>query len=162
VRQHVAPALQKTGISCSQCIWHHGDKDNLQNKQFLPQDFEDILVFWPTANHKQLHLDKAIRDGQQTTFAHPKDGNRGQTRVDGSMKPLALMRALVRTFEMKGDGLVMDFCMKTGICGRGAMLEGRCFLGVEADESNYKQCLQVWASFLTEHSTPAHGEQQLV
>lgn len=158
VSRHVRPDLATAPIACNPCMWHHGGKDNARNLQFLPQDCEDVLVFYPRANHKELQLPKEIRDVQQTSFFHPKepmDIDGGRSRSDGTMKPLSLMRDEVGTFETSGNGVVLDFCMKTGQTGRGALLEGRRFIGVEADANNYEHCLQVWASFLPFDTAPA-------
>lgn len=155
VNRHVRPDLGRTTFGRNPCNWYHGAKDNMRNRHFVPQDSENILVFYRKADYKALALDEALRDEQQTTFFfHPKEGLvRGTSRPDGSMKPIGLMRDLVRTFEMSGDGVVLDFCMKTGICGRGALLEGRRFIGVEADGANYARCLEVWQGFLQDHPT---------
>jgi hypothetical protein len=158
VQRHVRPGgpaeVEQSPISCNPCTWIHDSKDNVQNPQYLNQASEDILVYFPTTNGKQLQLDESTRAEQNTIFyvrKDPKDACGGKSRSDGSMKPLALMRALVRTFEMSGNGVVLDFCMKTGVCGRGALLEGRRFIGVEANRDNFNKCLQVWDGFLAKH-----------
>lgn len=87
---------------------------------------EGIRVFWRKNEHALLKRWPNARPS--TEFYHRKDGE-----VEKAMKPLSLMRDLIRTFERSGDGVVLDFCMKTAVCGCAAMLEGRSFVGVELD-----------------------------
>ena len=52
-------------------------------------------------------------------------------------KPVDLLRYLVRTYSKRGD-TVLDFCMGSGSAGEAALLEGRCFIGIEKDASCFE------------------------
>ena len=62
---------------------------------------------------------------------------RGEGNVHPTVKPLALMRYLVRLVTRKG-GLVLDPFMGSGTTGIAAVQEGMRFVGIEKDEHYYE------------------------
>jgi site-specific DNA-methyltransferase (adenine-specific) len=62
---------------------------------------------------------------------------RGEGNVHPTIKPLALMRYLVRLVTRKG-GLVLDPFMGSGTTGIAAVQEGIRFVGIEKDEHYYE------------------------
>ena len=69
------------------------------------------------------------------------------------MKPLALMRYLMK-FEITGSGLVVDLCMgNSAICGKAALSEGRTFIGVEYDQKRFEEAEATMAAFTAASST---------
>jgi site-specific DNA-methyltransferase (adenine-specific) len=52
-----------------------------------------------------------------------------------TVKPLALMRYLVRLTKTPTGGLVLDPFAGSGTTGMACVMEGRDFVGVELDES---------------------------
>lgn len=61
----------------------------------------------------------------QTSALHP------------TQKPVALCSWLIRTYTDRGD-LVLDSCMGSGSVGVAAVMEGRRFVGFEADERYFR------------------------
>lgn len=62
---------------------------------------------------------------------------RGKGNIHPTVKPLALMRYLVRLVTPK-RGIVLDPFMGSGTTGLAAIKEGMNFVGIEKDESYYK------------------------
>jgi len=137
-------------LSYDELIWQHDGMDNWNTNQQEMSNSERIGVWYRTVDRDCMNLPK--RGDHSDVLHFKKEGVRGRPREDGSMKPIDLMRYLVQRYGGSG-AVVLDFCMKTGICGRGALLEGRRFIGVEADAANYAQCLKVWHGFLCENPT---------
>lgn len=54
-----------------------------------------------------------------------------------TVKPLALMRWLVRLVSMPGGSMILDPFMGSGTTGMAAVLEGQRFIGIEKDEESF-------------------------
>lgn len=81
----------------------------------------------PSAKEREAGCETLVRRAVDGT---PDPNGRGN--YHGSVKPISLMRWLVRLITPKG-GLVLDPFAGSGTTGAGALLEGMRFLGLEAD-----------------------------
>lgn len=109
-----------------------------------------------------------------TSFAHGGTGSaarffycakasrseRGEGNDHCTVKPLALMRYLVRLVTRKG-GIVLDPFMGSGTTGVAALQEGINFVGVERDTHYYEIASRRIAEAKPEPTTPAQQELPL-
>ena len=63
----------------------------------------------------------------------PKEHRKGEY-YHPTMKPVNLLRWLIRTYTNEGD-TVLDNCMGSGSTGVAAVMEDRCFIGIEVDDN---------------------------
>ncbi len=65
------------------------------------------------------------------------DALRGEGNIHPTVKPISLMRYLVRLVTRKG-GIVLDPFLGSGTTGIAALQEGMLFVGIEKDENYYE------------------------
>jgi site-specific DNA-methyltransferase (adenine-specific) len=80
--------------------------------------------------------DETVNDGRNTPIDNPYQ--RGETlrqNLHPTIKPLSLMRYLVRLTKTPTGGMVLDPFMGSGSTGMACMIEGRDFIGIEIDKT---------------------------
>src|SRR5574344_1930580 len=128
------------------------------------RDYEDIMVFYdkqPTYYNTQLiKLEKPISSYRKNKFGNLLNGSKNDINVKQeytnynrqtlkfnnehnvgrlthpTMKPIALMEYLVKTYTNEGD-TVLDFTMGSGSTGVACINTNRKFIGIEMDEKYY-------------------------
>lgn len=85
---------------------------------------------------------------------------RGEGNVHPTVKPLALMRYLVRLVTRKG-GLVLDPFMGSGTTGVAAIEEGMNFIGIERDTNYYEIAERRISAATPEQPVPSQQELPL-
>jgi site-specific DNA-methyltransferase (adenine-specific) len=91
---------------------------------------------------EERRVNKMGSFGDQSDFDCPdgahRVGDKGSAMLRNhhpTVKPLALMRYLVRLTKTPTGGLVLDPFAGSGTTGMACVMEGRDFVGVELDES---------------------------
>jgi len=75
-----------------------------------------------------------VNDGRQTPIDNPyQRGETPRQNTHPTVKPLALMRYLVRLTRTPTGGVVLDPFMGSGTTGMACVLEDRDFVGIEID-----------------------------
>ena len=121
------------------------------------------MVFHRRSDKKHLSLQPADR---KKVFYHKKEdldtkryGAKSKTRED--MKPATLISDIVSTYEMSGNGIVLDFCMgQGGSSCIGTLSAGRRFIGAEKDPGRFTNaCKRIKVSTQSQqvciHSRPS-------
>ena len=137
--------------------WYHGDRFsmNQRNTQTMYAYEELIIVFHRRSDKQRLCLQPSDRD---KVFCHEKEeldsvrhGAAKKTREN--MKPASLIADLVSTYEMTGNGIVLDFCMgKGGSSCIGTLSAGRRFIGAELDTCRFRNaCKRIEVSTTTQN-----------
>lgn len=137
-----------TDLTFQRLLWQHDEKTNTQNTHMLMQDFEEMLVYSRKADQPSLRLSSDLRNAQFSTFKHSRDAvdDAGRRKT---MKPQALMEALIAAFTRGGD-LVVDVTANNHVTGRAAHVLARRYVGVELDPRRYREGLQMVGAFLEE------------
>lgn len=135
-----------TDLTFQRLLWQHDEKTNTQNTHMLMQDFEEMLVYSRKADQPSLRLSSDLRNAQFSTFKHSRDAvdDAGRRKT---MKPQALMEALIATFTRDGD-LVVDVTANNHVTGRAAHVLERRYVGVELDPRRYREGIQMVGAFL--------------
>jgi len=73
-----------------------------------------------------------------------------------TVKPLALMRYLLRLTKTPTGGVVLDPFMGSGTTGMAAALEGRDFIGIELEQDSYDiaEARIAWADKQAQEAEP--------
>jgi site-specific DNA-methyltransferase (adenine-specific) len=140
-------------------VWDKRNVSNPQLAKIMPlKHHEDVLVFGgstPTYNPQGLKPCKIKRrpDNAMGALGHLAQ-SKAYTQewenyptlmlqfppesktVHPTQKPVDLLRYLIRTYT-NPDETVLDFTMGSGTTGVAAIMEGRCFIGVELDPGYY-------------------------
>ena len=141
-----------TDLTFQRLLWQHDEKTNTQNTHMLMQDFEEMLVYSRKADQPSLRLSSDLRNAQFSTFKHSRDAVDVAGRRK-TMKPQALMEALIAAFTRGGD-LVVDVTANNHVTGRAAHALERRYVGVELDPRRYREGLQMMRGFLEECPQP--------
>ena len=160
INEYVTSNAPNGGVAKSLCSWIHNDPTSgVQNSHDPARMTEEIFVFRrakETIATATLGNNSGRAKPTELFYEYKDDekldvGSRNKMR----MKPINLIRALIRGFERSGTdrsgkvtsesgkGVVLDLTMNTGGSGRGALLEGRRFVGVERFSSFAKACEQM-------------------
>jgi site-specific DNA-methyltransferase (adenine-specific) len=169
------------GIDLERVTWATGHNQNEQNPESPYRADETVLIFTRKSEAKQQHHLGGIKGGKgrvrPASIVHErKDETKDPMRpVEAlTMKPLNLMRALIRGYETSGTtrdglettasgkGVVLDVCMRKGVCGRAAMLEGRSFIGVELEDYAFGRACQLMADLLSSAAVPSQADGALL
>lgn len=140
-------------------VWEKGNATGHLNAARMPlKAHENICVFYrelpiyhpqKTTGHKPVNSfytrhsgsnygkADAARSGGGSTERFPRtvlklSSDKQTSNRHATQKPLALMRYMVRTYTDPGQ-TVLDFCMGSGTTAIACALEGRAFIGIEAD-----------------------------
>jgi site-specific DNA-methyltransferase (adenine-specific)/modification methylase len=146
-------------------VWKKGNRPTgFLNANRMPlRIHEDILVFYtklPTYNpqewrgrpvhrkktrkvNNRLYGDFKASEWRNTDMKKPysiidfpKEHKKGEY-YHPTMKPVNLLRWLIRTYTNEGD-TVLDNCMGSGSTGVAAVMEDRCFIGIEVDDNFFR------------------------
>jgi hypothetical protein len=91
-----------------------------------------------------------VNDGRKTSIDNPyQRGDTPRKNTHPTVKPLALMRYLIRLTKTPYGGTVLDPFMGSGSTGLGSILEGRPFIGIEKQKESFEiACARI--SYLAE------------
>lgn len=100
--------------------------------------------FLGKSSHESTMPKIVTNSGSVSRFFYCAKASRAERTCDGAVenkhatvKPLDLMRWLVRLVSMPGGSTVLDPFMGSGTTGMAAVLEGQRFIGIEKDEESF-------------------------
>ena len=120
--------------------------DNRKTPQLRPE-FETIILAqkpkqgtfvenWKRWGTGLVKLDFPDKPQPTTIFRFPKPHGRGKLGHHLTIKPVALMQALIEIFSSRGD-LVLDPFDGTGTTGEAAIRSGRRYVGIEKEHEYF-------------------------
>jgi site-specific DNA-methyltransferase (adenine-specific) len=123
---------KERNAGCENLFWLKGD------------DGKDVLI--SKEDYDRMVAENESRKDEEGFQKH----NVSQGNNHPTIKPLDLMRYLVRMCKMPGDNLILDPFMGSGTLGVACVLEGCNFVGIDMDE-NYIKIAQARVDYAKKH-----------
>lgn len=108
------------------CAWVKPDAAPRFNGQGPARGFEAFVTCWAGTGYRRWN-----GGGKRGVYTHTVNPP-GRDGHHPTEKPLALMREIIRDFTQPGE-VVCDPFMGSGATGVAALMEGRRFIGIDAD-----------------------------